>query len=274
MVLWEVNMKIAFSTLGCPDWTWDDMLSTAKDLGFDGIELRGIENEIYVPKAKPFNAANLDATIERLKKLNLEIPCITSSCFLFDKENIDTYLNEGKDYIDLAEKLGVKYIRVLGDASPEPSDNIDADFVAENLSTLSKYAEGKNVKILIETNGVFADSDRMLELIRKVNSPNVGVLWDVHHPYRFMGETVKKTYDALKEYIMFVHVKDSKIEDGKIKYKMLGYGDVPVSEALQLLKKNGYQGYVSLEWVKRWYKDLEEPGIVFSHYINYAKSII
>jgi sugar phosphate isomerase/epimerase len=270
-------MKIAFSTLGCPDWSWDDMLATAKDLGFDGIELRGIENEIYVPKAKPFSAANLKATTERLSKLKLEIPCITSSCFLFDKENIDSYLSEGKDYVDLAEKLGVKYVRVLGDANPEPSNNIDVidiDFVAENLSTLSKYANGKNVKILIETNGVFADSNRVLELIAKVNNSNIGVLWDVHHPYRFMKETVEKTYQALKEYIMFVHIKDSKIEDGKVKYKMMGYGDIPVREALQLLKKNGYQGYVSLEWVKRWYMDLEEPGVVFSHYINYVKKLI
>ncbi|HHW49571.1 MAG TPA: sugar phosphate isomerase/epimerase [Clostridiaceae bacterium] len=267
-------MKIAFSTLGCPDWSWDEILATAKDLGFDGVELRGIENEIYVPKAKPFNAANIKATIERLNKLKLEIPCITSSCFLFDKENIDFYLNEGKDYIDLAEKLGVKYVRVLGDANPEPSDNIDDDFVAGNLSTLAEYASGKNVKVLIETNGVFADSNRTLELIRKVNSPGVGVLWDVHHPYRFMGETVEKTYYALREYIMFVHVKDSKVVDGKIKYKMMGYGDVPVKEALQLLKENDYKGFVSLEWVKRWCKDLEEPGVVFSHYINYVRRII
>jgi len=267
-------MKIAFSTLGCPDWSWDDILATAKDLGFDGIELRGIGNEIYVPKAKPFSEENLNATIERLKKLKLELPCITSSCFLFDKENTDYYLNEGRDYIDLASKLGVKYVRVLGDATPEPSDNIDIDFVADNLTTLSKYASGKNVIILIETNGVFADSDRMLELIEKVNSPSVGVLWDVHHPYRFMGESVEITYSALKEYIMFVHVKDSKVEDGKVKYKMMGYGDVPVKEALQLLKENGYQGYVSLEWVKRWNKDLEEPGIVFSHYLNYVRTMI
>ena len=34
-------MKIAFSTLGCPEWSWEDIYSMAKDTGFDGIELRG-----------------------------------------------------------------------------------------------------------------------------------------------------------------------------------------------------------------------------------------
>ncbi len=32
-------MKISFSTLGCPGWSYEDILSTAKDLGFNGIEI-------------------------------------------------------------------------------------------------------------------------------------------------------------------------------------------------------------------------------------------
>lgn len=267
-------MKISFSTLGCPEWSWDDMLSTAKDLGLDGIEVRGIENELYVPKAKPFTDAGIEGTKARLKRLGLEIPCLTSACYLFNKSNIDFYIQEGKEYIDLAQKLGAQFIRVLGDANPEPGSDIDIDFVAGNVRTLAEYAEGKNVKVLIETNGIFASSETMLELIKKVNNKNMGVLWDVHHPFRFMNEFVETTYNALKDHIMFIHVKDSKVDSGKIKYKMLGYGDVPVKEALGLLKKNGYEGFVSLEWVKRWCMDLEEPGVVFSHYANYVKETI
>ena len=50
---------------------------------------------------------------------------------------------------------------------------------------------------------------------------------------------------------------------------MMGYGDVPVFDALKVLKENGYDGTVSLEWVKRWNPDLEEPGIVFAHFMSY-----
>ena len=266
-------MKISFSTLGCPEWTWEDMVVTAKDLGFDGIEVRGIENELNVPKAKPFQSVNIEKTKERLAKINLEIPCLTSSCFLFDKNKIDYYIYEGKEYIDLANKLGTPYIRVLGDSDPAPSENIDFDFVVKNICILADYAIDKGVKILIETNGVFADSGLLSKLLTSVNRQNVRVLWDIHHPYRFMDEPVKKTYDALKKYISFVHVKDSVIENGKVKYKMMGYGDIPVKDALQLLREDNFSGYVSLEWVKRWCMDLEEPGVVFSHFINYIKTI-
>jgi sugar phosphate isomerase/epimerase len=267
-------MKISFSTLGCPEWSWDDMVVTAKDVGFDGIEIRGIENELFVPKAKPFLESNLQNTKDRLKKLKLSIPCLTSACYLYDKANIFTYLKEGKEYIDLAEKLEVPYIRVLGDRNPEPDLETDFDFVAENLSILSEYAENKNVKLLIETNGIFSDSDLMLKLVNKLGSGRVGVLWDIHHPFRFYNEPVEKTYNTLKEYIKFVHIKDSLIENGKIKYKMMGHGDVPVKEAILLLKQNNFEGFVSLEWVKRWCIDLEDPGVVFSHSVNFIKDII
>lgn len=41
-------MKIAFPTLGCPDWNWEDIMVAAKDLGYDGIELRGIEHQMVL----------------------------------------------------------------------------------------------------------------------------------------------------------------------------------------------------------------------------------
>ncbi|MEF9852645.1 MAG: hypothetical protein RR787_01525 [Hydrogenoanaerobacterium sp.] len=66
-------MKIAFSTLGCPGWSWDEIFATAKDLGFDGIEIRGVGSEIYAPKIKQFLPQNLDNTMQRLKNGGLQI---------------------------------------------------------------------------------------------------------------------------------------------------------------------------------------------------------
>ncbi|NSW91856.1 MAG: sugar phosphate isomerase/epimerase [Firmicutes bacterium] len=267
-------MKISFSTLGCPRWSWDEIVVMAKDFGFDGIEVRGIGNEIHVPLAKPFLPKNLENTKSRLSNLGLEIPCLTSPCNLSDKCNIDAVIKEGKEYINLAAKLGVPYVRMLGDPNPHPEENIDFNFTVENLSIMTDYAGSKKVKVLMETNGKYADSNIMLQLIDTVNSPSVGVLWDIHHTYRFFSEPVTDTYNALGKYIEFIHIKDSIMINGQVKYKMMGYGDVPVKEALLLLKNNGYKGYVSLEWVKRWCTDLEEPGIVFSHFINYVRQIL
>ena len=266
-------MKISFSTLGCPGWSYEEILSTAKDLGFNGIEIRGIGNELYAPKVKQFSPEHIEATKEKLAKMSIQIPCLTSACYLFDEQNIDKQMKEGMDYVELASKLGSPYIRVLGDAQPH-AGKVNIDFVIENLKKLAAFAEQKNVKLLIETNGVFADSRVMKNLLDAVDSKAVAVLWDVHHPFRFFNEKVEDTYELLKDYIEYVHVKDSVVIDGNIKYKMMGYGDVPVKKAITILKENGYKGYISLEWVKRWCLDLEEPGIVFAHYAGYMKNLI
>ena len=47
-------MKLAFSTLGCPEFGWSDVYSMAKDLGFQGIEVRGLGDELFDGKTKPF----------------------------------------------------------------------------------------------------------------------------------------------------------------------------------------------------------------------------
>lgn len=266
-------MKIAFSTLGCPGWSWEDMLSTAKDIGFDGIEIRGIGNELYAPRAKQFSVDNIELTKKKLDKIGIEVPCLTSAAYLFDKNNIERHMQEASDYIELAAKLGTPYVRVLGDAQPQPGD-VDVDFVIGNLKKLTVLAAPKGVKLLIETNGVFADSGVLRGVVEKVNSDALGVLWDVHHPIRFFNEPAEKTYENLKNFICYLHVKDSIAADGAVKYKMMGYGDIPVKGIVRLLKENDYNGYISLEWVKRWCLDLEEPGIVFAHFAGYMKSLL
>ena len=109
---------------------------------------------------------------------------------------------------------------------------------------------------------------------RHFESENKGVLWDVHHPYRFFDETPETTFQNLGSLVKHVHVKDSLKINGEIKYKMMGYGDVPVMQAMDELKKSGYDGFVSLEWLKRWNHDLQEPGIVFAHYKSYMDFIL
>ena len=64
--------------------------------------------------------------------------------------------------------------------------------------------------------------------------------------------------------------KDSVMtESGAVSYKMMGEGDIPVYEMLEELKKNGYCGYVSLEWIKRWASHLSDAGIVFPKFADY-----
>jgi sugar phosphate isomerase/epimerase len=98
------------------------------------------------------------------------------------------------------------------------------------------------------------------------NFKNLGVLWDIHHPYRFYNEDPGYTFSNLKDYIKHIHIKDSVSENGKINYKMCGGGNIPVKECVKTAMESGFDGVFSLEWLKRWHSQLEEAGVAFMHY--------
>ncbi|WAM33254.1 sugar phosphate isomerase/epimerase family protein [Caldicellulosiruptor morganii] len=267
-------MKISFSTVGCPNFTWDEIITTAKDFGYDGIEIRGISDELEVYKASPFIGDNLKHTKERLSQLGLDISCIATSCHLFDRESKNATIMSAEKHMELARELGCKYIRVLGDEWITPGEDIDEEFVGKMLELLCDIAKNYNVDVLIETNGVWADSEKLATLLENIPYQNVGVVWDIHHPFRFFKEDVEYTYNNLKKYIKHVHVKDSRMEGDRVVFKMIGEGDVPIKKAIDLLISDGYKGYISLEWVKRWFSELEEPGVVFLEFISRMRNLI
>lgn len=262
-------MKIAFSTLGCPDFSWPDIYSMAKDLGFDGIEIRGLGNEIFAVQAQPFTGDQLKHTIKKLSELRLQIPCLSSGCCLKYADKEDDNFKEIAEYIKLASKLRTPYIRILADQEPQPNGEVDDDVVSKALQRLVPVAEENDVTLLIETNGVYSDTSRLAKLLNRVSSDAVAALWDIHHPYRFAGEKPGKTVENLGAYIKYVHVKDSVIENGAIRYRMMGEGDLPIGEFIRALRSINYEGYVSLEWVKRWASDLDDAGVVFPQFTNY-----
>lgn len=154
-------MKISFSTLACPDYEWSDIYSMAKDLGFDGIEIRGLGDDIFAVKARPFTEGQISKTVKKLSEIGIEIPCLSSGCCLKDKNNLDEVISEISSYINLAVKLKTPFIRILGDREPMPVDEVDDSYVAEVLVKLADIAKDKGVTLLVETNGVYADTKRL-----------------------------------------------------------------------------------------------------------------
>ena len=265
-------MKISFSSLGCPNWTWNEMLAAAVDLDYDGIELRGVGADLFIPQAKIFLPENLPNTRASLEKNGLQIPTISTECLLSKEDAVQR--KKIHSYIDLAAALGASYIRVLGDTNPWPDDTVDETVVYENLMACLPYAIEKKVTMLIESNGIFADSRVLRAMIERIASPNVAALWDINHPVRYFAESPADTWENIGPYVRHVHIKDSIMTNGRMQYKMLGYGDLPIAEAISILKSNHFDGFISLEWTKRWNEELEDAGIVFSHFAYAIRKMI
>jgi len=117
-------MKYGFSTLVCPGWQWDEIVSAASDLGFDGVELRGIGKDIFLPSAKLFDAERLPAVKEDLRRTGLQIPCLSTGAHLSAQDVQAEALAEVTAYINLAAQLGAPYVRVLADRDPAPGHGL------------------------------------------------------------------------------------------------------------------------------------------------------
>ena len=113
-------MKLSFSTIGCPAYSWVDIYPMAKDLGFDGIEVRGAAGRTFAPTAQPFLPRQRQRTRELLERLDLEISCFSTACTLANEDARNDTINELTAYIELASDLGCPYVR--GAKGPDSFD--------------------------------------------------------------------------------------------------------------------------------------------------------
>lgn len=108
-------MKLAFTTLGCPNWNLETMIFRAVQYGYQGIDFRGYLGEMEIYRLPEFST-KLEETSDRFREATLEIPCFSSSVRLFteSKEERERYIEELKHYADLCEYFQTPFIRVFG----------------------------------------------------------------------------------------------------------------------------------------------------------------
>ena len=72
-------MKLSFSTRGWPGFSWEEMLDTATDMGFSGVEVYNLPKfDPLLDKSGPFHKYQTAATVRQLREKKLSIPCFDS----------------------------------------------------------------------------------------------------------------------------------------------------------------------------------------------------
>ena len=268
------QFPISFSTLGCPKWPWARILEQASSLGYAAIELRGIEGEMELTKRPEFIGTQIGQSLKDLAALNLKISDLGASARMHeaDPKVRAAQLDEGRRFIDLANRLGVPYVRVFGDKVPAGETRASAIArVIEGLRTLGEHAKGSGVSAIIESHGDFTDSPSLLEILKGAAMPTVALLWDAHHTCVAGKEDPAATFKLLGSYVRHTHLKDSRPEGTGVRYVLTGSGTVPVRDTVAVLAKGGYRGYYGFEWEKAWHPEIEDPEVAFPHYAEFMR---
>ena len=112
-------MKLAFSSVACPAWNLATMVEKAKEYGYQGIELRGLEGQMHLPIA-PQIASNPARVADLMEATGVALVCLsTSAAFHYrSREEVARNMAEVREYIELAGKLRCPFVRVFGAEIP------------------------------------------------------------------------------------------------------------------------------------------------------------
>jgi sugar phosphate isomerase/epimerase len=269
-------MKLAFSTLGCPDWTLDQIASCIETSQYAGLELRGLRREFSLPDCPELAPDRRAAVRRRFEGLGCALFSVDSSAKFSSPEAAERAeaVDEVRRYAELGAALGSQFIRVFGGNLGEGYSVADTvPFMAQSLREAADAAAAAGLSVIVETHDAFCRGEDLAAVLNAADHRACLALWDIHHPLAH-GESVPDTLRHLGGRLAHTHTKDARTVDDKREYCLFGEGDLPYREVFGSLRDAGYEGYLSLEWEKAWHPDIAEPEIALPHYAEAARRLL
>ena len=242
-------MKFSFKTDMVPDLTFEEVCNTARDYGFSGFEICGIDVSAAVGGLfNPYSAAGA-----RRKLVNRHISVPVLYCPEAVGEAADTKLI--KKYIETAGYSAIPFVRVT------ISDKAGLPDIKQLLDPVMPLTEELGVTLLFSTTGSYSDTSKVIELINMFGCGSVGASWDIAETFFTARETAEKTIQTLGAYICNVHIGDR--SDGRS--VLTGDGELPVDEFLFALRSLNYEGFICVDEND----EIKNTDIVFTHFVNF-----
>lgn len=239
-------------------------IAKAKELGFDGIEFAGVA---------PHDGSTKEEYARKLREEadRLQFPIAS---FVFGADLING--TEGrtpeqeveyvKSMVDIGQILGVSVIRhdVLYSLGEYSDFYALLRVLSDRVRRVTEYAAGKGIRTSVENHGfICQDPDRCVALYKAVDHPNFGLLCDIGN-FLCADAEPAASVAMVAPYAIFAHAKDFYVRNGDdtdpgrgffksrggnyLKGTIIGHGNVPVVQCLQILKDAGYEGFLSLEF--------------------------
>ncbi|MEV7685767.1 sugar phosphate isomerase/epimerase family protein [Streptomyces bungoensis] len=242
-------MKLAFSTLGVPGMPVPDVLALATAHGYHGVELRAHPEEPVHPGLPPAERAEIAS---QFKAAGVEVLGLAGYTRVAAPGDDAPVLDEIRQLLQLAHDLGAPYVRVLPGADPDlPREESDA-VAARRLGAAAEDATALGARILLETHDSHRTGADAIRVLGPVGHRQVGALWDVMHTW-LGGEQPADTFAALAPHLGYVQVKDIASADDTAPLP-LGAGVLPLTECVDVLCRQGWDGWLCWEYEKRWYE--------------------
>jgi len=253
-------VQVGILTAPFGDTSLEDVIKFAGDNGFDALEVASGPGAKHIDVAT-FTDARADQIKQQLADANVSISSLAWYTNMTDTGSREQTAQNFKALLDIAQKLGVDVVCTLAGMPVEGKDKLTT--IAEDCSQvfppLVEYAAEKGIKVALENwfatclQGL-AEFDRMFEV---VPNENFGLNYDPSH-LLWQGIDYIGAVDRLADRIFHTHAKDTEVREDKLaylgnqargwwRYVIPGFGRVKWGEYIAALRRNGYNGVLSIE---------------------------
>lgn len=259
-------MKFSVFTVMTPDLTPQELVTSLKEYGYDGVEWRFKETPKEIRQEEPtFWRNNLctippDSTEEQLSSW-LELTKGTD----ISVSSITPYLQCGdltatEHVLQVAHKLGAEKIRV-GVPRYDRSRNYNDLFEEANryLNEVEGMCKHYQIKGLVETHHetIAPSASLAHRLVKQFDPECIGVLYDPGNMVFEGYENHRMGLELLGPHLAHVHVKNAswksaeRRDEGTLHWQpewaLIENGVVDWKQVLQDLKSVGYDGFIGME---------------------------
>jgi sugar phosphate isomerase/epimerase len=159
--------------------------------------------------------------------------------------------------IDLCAELGAPHITTEpgGPIGEWPTRQTSIDLFVEALKPLAEHAHKRGVLLLVEPEpGLLIETtDQYLEIFERVDSPSLGLNFDVGHAY-CMAEDLPAQVAKLAPHTRHYHFED--IAATRVHHHMIpGTGAIDFTAVVKAIKTTGYDGWITVEL----YPNIDDP---------------
>ncbi|RDW22188.1 sugar phosphate isomerase/epimerase [Oceanobacillus arenosus] len=262
-----------------------DVIDWVKEIGGEHLEIVPmgfdfIEKPDLIEKVRE-KAAQL--------KIDLSNYAIGANFICESDETYDKEIKRVMQHVDICAQLGIKFMR-HDLASRDPHERTldffikDLPRLVEACQRIADYASGKGIVTSIENHGFYVQaSDRVQTIVRQVNRDNFRTTLDVGNFLCYDENPLTAVKNNLP-FASVVHIKDFYYRQDKmnryggwfethfgnqLRGAIVGHGDLPMPEIINLLKASSFDGYVSIE-----FEGLEECRFGARASFDYAKSLL
>lgn len=235
---------------GIADEAGDEIEAQIKahqELGWKHIELRNVSGV----SATDLCERTFEEMIEKVSEAGLGVSCFASQLCNWGRpisKHPDIDRHELARAIPRMQRVGCQFIRTMSYPNAGWPEEEWREEVIARLKVLARMAQDGGVTLVHENCDGWGGlgADQTLELLEQVGSPGLKLVWDTGNPVAH-DQDAWQYYSAVREYVVYVHIKDGVHKDGSMTYTYPGEGDGRVKDVLKDLLGAGYAGGVSIE---------------------------